>query len=329
MKQDSESRGVAVQGDFLRACRTRKAKAPAGKQERKRRLMHRVKEARIRYFVRRVMPGIATALETENQFHRLDGPAGQCPEAALYMEIEDNGSDTTIVAFAGMAILYAAMPKFEFKKMLHQIGRYNYVFVRDVYRSSYRRAPDGSDTGIAFYEKAVSEALIRLGARHNIAIGMSGGGEAALRISGAAPIHHVVAFNPSFPFERYGSPGNLLHALANVRTLVSDPAAYLEVLFVTLGVRYLYKRNRRLLGYEDQDRPVNDYLRRAVPVTLVYSGRCRPDVKQALTLKDIPSIHFLPVESARHNCLAELKRRGEIEEFLREVFSRFSSPDRT
>ena len=114
--------------------------------------------------------------------------------------------------------------------------------------------------------------------------------------------------------------------MTNIRTLVSDPAAYLKC-FRYAGVRYLYKRNRRLLGHEHPERPLNDYLRRAVPVTLVYSRRCHPDNKQALTLKDIPSIQFLPVESARHNCLVELKRRGEIREFLRDVFSRFSFQD--
>ena len=163
-------------------------------------------ETGVRLFLRRFMPGIAAALEEEGQFGQIHGVQAGPVDTSLFMQIEDNRADVTIVAFAGMAVLYAAMPKFEFKNLLQDIGSYNYVFVRDVYRSSYRRAPDGSDAGIAFYEEAVSEALVRLGARHNIAMGMSGGGEAALRISGAAPIHHVVAFNPSFPFEHYGPP---------------------------------------------------------------------------------------------------------------------------
>jgi pimeloyl-ACP methyl ester carboxylesterase len=279
----------------------------------------------VRAFVRRFLPGIATALEEEGQFDHLNGPGAGSQDPSRYLEVEDNGADTTIIAFAGMAILYAAMPKFEFKKMLQETGgQYNYVFVRDLYRSSYRLAPDGSNDGIAFYERAASEALNQLGAKHNIAIGMSGGGEAAFRISGAAPIHHVVVFNPAFPLERYGSWKHLLHALLNLPILVRDTAAYLEVLFVNLGVRYLNRRNRRLLGSEDPEQPLRDYLRRAAPATLVYSKECRADAWQAATLKSISSVTCLPVASARHNCLAELKKQGKLETFIQDLLQPLS-----
>lgn len=272
----------------------------------------------VRAFVRRFLPGIAAALEEEGQFDRMNEPGAQSSGHCL--EVEDNGADTTIVAFAGMAILYAAMPKFEFQKILQETGnRYNYVFVRDLYRSSYRYAPDGSNTGIAFYERTVSETLARLGSKHNIAIGMSGGGEAAFRISGATPIDHVIAFNPAFPFESYGSWSNLLHALLNFPVLARDPSAYLEVLFVMLGVQYLKKRNHRLAGHEDPEQALRDYLRRSAPVTLIYSKQCRPDSLQASTLKDLPSITSIPVESNRHNCLKELKQQGQLEGFIRDI----------
>lgn len=283
--------------------------------------MPRAIEACVRWFLRRFMPGIAAALEEENQFGRIDGPESDSVDPSLYLQVENNGSDTTIVAFAGMAVLYAAMPKFEFKKMLEETGRYNFVFVRDVYRTSYRRAPDASGDGIAFYERAVADALLRIGAQRNIAIGMSGGGEAAFRISGASPIHQVVAFNPSFPLARYSSLNNLMRVLLNCRTLVREPAVYLEVLLVTLGARYLHKRNCRLLGDEDLERPLGDYLRRAAPAVLIYSTRFHPDSTQALALKDVPSITLVPVESARHNCLVDLKKQGKVTEFLREVLS--------
>ena len=145
----------------------------------------------IRVLVRRFMPGIAAALEEENQFDRIEGPAHDLTDPALYLQVEDNRAETTIVAFAGMAVLYAAMPRFEFKKMLQETGgHYNYVFVRDVFRSSYRRAPDGSGNGIAFYRRIVGEALQRLGAKENIAIGMSGGGGPPSHQRRAHPSNH-------------------------------------------------------------------------------------------------------------------------------------------
>jgi len=89
----------------------------------------------VRAFMRRFMPGLAAALEEENQFDRMEGPEGSLTDPALYLQVEDNGAETTIVAFAGMAVLYAAMPRFEFKKMLQDTGEtYNFIFVRDVFR---------------------------------------------------------------------------------------------------------------------------------------------------------------------------------------------------
>lgn len=274
----------------------------------------------IRVFVRRFMPGIAAALEEENQFDRIEGPAHDLTDPALYLQVEDNRAETTIVAFAGMAVLYAAMPRFEFKKMLQETGgHYNYVFVRDVFRSSYRRAPDGSGNGIAFYRRIVGEALQRLGAKENIAIGMSGGGEAAFRISGGAPIHRIIALNPAFPMERYGSWSNLFHALLSLNKLVREPGVYMETLLVVLSLFYLWRHNKKLLGREPLQLPLQDYLQRAAPAVLVYSAQCRPDAQQALALKDIPSIVLYPVESKRHNCLADMKKRGVEQPFLREA----------
>lgn len=265
----------------------------------------------VRAFIRRFIPGIATALEEENQFDHINGPTDNLTTSSAYLEVEDNKAETTIVAFAGMAVLYAAMPRFEFRKMLEDTGgRYNYVFIRDIFRSSYRRAPDGSDNGIAFYQRIVSQTLQRLEAKENIAIGMSGGGEAAFRISGGAPIHRIIAFNPAFPLAHYGTWRNLFHAVLSFKKLVQEPGAYFEVLLVIIGAFYLWKHNEKHLGHEDPELPLHDYLQRAVPVTLFYSTQCRPDAKQALALKDIPSILLHPIESKRHNCLADMKKQG-------------------
>jgi len=131
----------------------------------------------VKLFIRIFMPGIARSLEEEGQFDFRDKVPGRDEtDVSLYIDVEDNGAGVTLVCFAGMAVLYAAMPKFEFRKTL-MTGRdgYNFVWVRDIHRASYYLAPDGSPNGFAFYTRIIGDALERLGSAHNIAIGASGG----------------------------------------------------------------------------------------------------------------------------------------------------------
>lgn len=270
-------------------------------------------------FLEVFMPGAASAMKSEGQFSLADHSQAGTLEPSVYIDVEDNGADVTLISFAGMAVLYAAMPKFEFKNMLQEGGgNYNFVFVRDIFRSSYRLAPDGSGDGIVFYERVVREALEKLDAKCTIAIGMSGGAEAAFRISGAAPIDRIIAFNPAFPMEHHGSWSNIGLCLLDLKKLTTDPGAYFETLFVTMGTCYLWRRNRRLIGYEDPKLPLQEYLRRATPAVLFYSRRCIPDVRQAQALKDVPSITLTPLESGRHNCLVEMKKKGIVGRFIGE-----------
>ena len=317
--------------------------------------MHPQLQSVVVKFLEVFMPGAASALKTEGQFSLADHSRSGTLEPSAYIDVEDNGADVTLVSFAGMAVLYAAMPKFEFKSMLQEGGgKFNFVFVRDIFRSSYRLAPDGSNEGIAFYERVVREALEQLGAKCTIAIGMSGGAEAvalqdkiayseppywyypvrqslgavllaagrldeaeaAFRISGATPIDRIIAFNPAFPMEHHGSWSNICLILLDLKKLVTTPGAYFETLLVTLGTCYLWRRNRRLIGYEDPELPLRDYLRRSAPAVLFYSQRCIPDVRQALALKDVPSITLTVMESSRHNCLVEMKKKGIAGKFI-------------
>lgn len=191
--------------------------------------MHPLLQKSVIKFLEVFMPGAASALKTEGQFSLADHSRSGTLEPSAYIDVEDNGAEVTLISFAGMAVLYAAMPKFEFKSMLQEGGgTYNFVFVRDIFRSSYRLAPDGSDEGIAFYERAVREALEQLGAKCTIAIGMSGGAEAAFRISGGAPIDRIIAFNPAFPMEYHGSWSNIGLVLLDLKKLVMDRAHILR-----------------------------------------------------------------------------------------------------
>jgi len=270
----------------------------------------------VRLMVRALFPGIAQSLEQEGQFDLHEHPADPGDmDVSRHLDVEDNGSDTTLICFAGMAVLYAAMPKFEFRKTLAGTGgTYNYIWVRDIYRSYYDRAPDGSPNGLAFYTRIIGDAIDRLGSTFNIAIGASGGGAAAFAFSGLLPIHQIITFNPAFPMNEYGSWKNIGGILFDVSKLLRHPKAHIEVLFVVLGVRFLYNRNRRMVGVENMMNPIECYHRKEppAPATVFFSTNSLPDARQIRQFRDVPTVAVTPIVSERHNCMAELKQRGEL-----------------
>jgi len=270
----------------------------------------------VKLFIRTFMPGIAKSLEEEGQFDFRQRPAGQDePDLSLYIDVEDNGSDVTLICFAGMAVLYAAMPRFEFRKtLLTPGGRYNFIWVRDIHRSLYNLAPAGFPNGFAFYTHIIGDALDRLKSSHNVTVGASGGGAAAFAFSGVLPIGLVVTFNPAFPLKVYCSAPNGRKVFLDWRKLLRTPGDYFETLLVTLSAHYLWKRTCRLVGEENISDPLDAYLRKSPPAqaTLFYSDHCLPDTQQAERLKHVPTIATKPVDSGRHNCMGELKQRGEL-----------------
>ncbi len=278
--------------------------------------MNTLLNAFVRLFIRVFLPGIAKSLAAEKQFDFRD-KAGGGDRAGIpsCVEVEDNGADTTLICIAGMAVLYAAMPKFEFRKTLLSTGRpCNFIWVRDIHRASYNLAPDGSPDGFGYYTRSIGDALARLKSRYAVAIGASGGGAAAFAFSGALPIDLIVAFNPAFPLKDYGSTESRRKAILDWRKLLRTPGDYFEVVLITLSARYLWNRNCRLVGEANVTDVRQSYLAKSPPTraAVIYSTDCRPDVEPVLRLKDIPEVTLVPVPSGRHNCMAELKQRGEL-----------------
>ena len=276
----------------------------------------------VRLFIRVFLPGIAKSLEEEGQFDFRDKAAGTEGIArAAYIDVEDNGSAVTLICFAGMAALYAAMPKFEFRKTLTDIrSGYNFVWVRDVRRASYDLAPDGSSNGFAFFTQAIGDALATLNSTYNVAIGASGGGAAAFAFSGVLPIHQIIAFNPGFPLG-FCSRGDIMRkVLLDWKKLLNRLLDYFEVVLVVLSARYLWRRNCRLVGAENITDTLEWYLRKQPPVraTVFYSAHSLPDAEQTRRLEGISAIRLKPVDSARHNCMGELKQRGELGPLIHE-----------
>jgi hypothetical protein len=199
------------------------------------------------------------------------------------------------------------------------------VWVRDIHRFNYAVAPDGSPNSLAFFARIIGDALSNLRSSHNVAIGSSGGGAAAIGLSGMLPIHRVIAFNPVFREEVYGSSKNIRKALFDWRKALSQPSAYLEGFFIPFHSRYSWKRNCQLVGEEHIPDFRKHYLLKSQPAQAVifYSTNSLSDTKQAMMFQDIPTVTLKPVRSNRHTCMVELKQRGELgplihEEILKE-----------
>jgi hypothetical protein len=208
---------------------------------------------------------------------------------------------------------------------------YNFIWVRDIHRASYNLAPDGSLDGFGYYTRSIGQALAGLKSRYAVAIGASGGGAAAFAFSGALPIDLIVAFNPGFPLKEYGSAANRRRAVLDWRKLMRAPGDYFEVVLITLSARYLWKRNCRLVGGANITDITQRYLAKSPPTraVIIYSADCRPDAELALRLGDLPEVTLVPVPSGRHNCMAELKQRGELAPLILKFHDHFqggSSP---
>ncbi len=276
----------------------------------------------IKLISRLFMPGIAKEMEREGQFDfQKRGPEEEY-DYSQYIQVEDNGSDVTIVSFAGMAVLFAGMPQFEFRHMLKRAAKgCNLVFVRDLRRAGYCQAPDGTPTGLDFYERIVGDALKQLGSKYNIAMGASAGGAGAFYVSSRLPIHQIITFSPGFPPEVYFNRRTQLSTYFNLWRLIREPAAYFEVLLVTVGGMYVYHRACKLLGEKGIPDITGDYLKiKPAPprATIFYGERCVPDRNQALLHRDIPQVTIRPVDTGRHNCAGFLRKQGQLVAVLTE-----------
>jgi hypothetical protein len=182
-------------------------------------------------------------------------------------------------------------------------------------------APDGSPSGLAFFEGLVRDALSRLHSKYNVAVGASGGGSVAFALSRDLPIHQIIAFNATFPLEIYSSRVNRRAALFDLKKLITAPRTYVEVILITFSGRFVYNRICRLLGAQNVPDITQCYLSkrpRPARATIYYSARCRPDAEQALLLKDIPTITIKPVDCNRHNFMEEWVRSGRMGQAIKE-----------
>lgn len=255
------------------------------------------------------MPDLARQMRAEGVFD-----AGPLSDADCVL-VEDHGADLTLVAFSGLDVLYAGLARYEFQNTLRALGRKaNFVFVRDPHRMGFHLRPDGAPGGLAHYEDALHDALERLGAARNVAIGSSIGGSAAFHFGTRCRMDQILIFGAAFEVDAFTRPRVLLRTLLDLPKLLREPRAYFEMLVVTAGAAWAGRNLRRRFGAENVANPLRAYDEAEFrpEVTLFYGETAWPDAAQARKLAAYPGARVVPLPTGRHNTPAFLKARGEL-----------------
>ena len=281
-----------------------------------------LKEKVFRILTRIFLPSLARNMEEEGTFKVFEGENAISNEDD-YFRIENRGADVTLVIFSGMDVLFAGEPRFEMRKQLAGLGHNaNLVFVRDLRRLAYHVAPDGQPNGLEYYTRKLREIMDRLGAKHHVALGASGGGSAAFYFGARCGMDHVIAFSPAFPFTVWTGWGPQLRALADVKKLLTHPLEYMEVLLVALSANLIsHLAHKHIPADEVWDVPgAFENANGGRPKgTIFYGERCGPDAQQASLVRSrLPEIKLVPVPTGRHNCPGYLKERGRLAPALHE-----------
>ena len=263
------------------------------------------------------MPGLAKQMRQEGTFELKEGAEVAEEE---YMLVEDRGADVTVFAFSGIDVLFAGMGRFEFRKLLENIGQeYNLVFLRDLQRFAYHIAPDGSLNGVEFHTKVINEAKARLGAKTNIALGSSSGGQAAFYFATVCGMDGILAFGPAFPVTVYTRAWYQLQTWFDLFHLLREPVGYFEIILVTIGALYQKRAFIKKMGekltfwnvmktYEEASpRP---------PATVFYGRFAPPDARQAKLIERFEEVKLIPLDTGRHNSPAYLKEKGMLGEYV-------------
>lgn len=273
-----------------------------------------LKNAAFQWSMRIFMPGLAKQMQQEGTFELKEGQSVRQEE---YLLVEDRGAAVTIFAFSGIDVLFAGMGRFEFRKLLEHIGQeYNLVFLRDLHRLAYHVAPNGSADGVEFHTREIREVMQRLGARTNIAMGSSSGGQAAFYFATQCGMDGVLAFGPAFPQTVYTKAKYQLQAWLDLPHLFREPTGYFEVILVCIGAWYQERQLKRMLGNDgiwDVMRTYREAARR--PRATVFYGRSSPpDARQAKLLEAFEDVKLIALDTGRHNSPAYLKAKGVLSE---------------
>jgi pimeloyl-ACP methyl ester carboxylesterase len=229
--------------------------------------------------------------------------------------VEDHGSPITVFSFSGAAERIGRIPAFEFRSSLRKAGAdYNLVFFRDIHSSFYHATPEGSPGGLDFFAGQVNALIESLSASHNVAIGCSMGGSAAIYFAARCRLDQVVAFSPIFPLPGYDSAWIWLQELSKLSILLRSPVSYLRSIISQFILHLLYKRGTRYTGGEhlcsfDDPYKCNE---NAPDVTIYYAERFVTDTRHAHVLSGYPVVRCVALRTADHVTPRYLKKRGRL-----------------
>lgn len=269
-----------------------------------------------------IQPAEARRMEQDGAL-ALPKMAGALPEDMDYVYIDDRGADLTVFAYSGMDSLFAGRARYEFRKLFSSLEvPCNLVCFRDPRTAAFHVGFDGVTPGIDYYSARTKEIMEQLGARYNVALGSSSGGQAAFAFATRCGMDKIIAFSPAFPHSVYRAPVNVLKSFFNVPVLFREPQAWLETMIVTIAVIWMEDVTARRARLAEPLKIWDTWswyenAGAARPQASVYYGaRSIPDVRQARMLSQFPQVTLTPVDTARHNCPAVLLKRGQLHEVL-------------
>lgn len=268
-----------------------------------------------KWLARTFVPDVAKNMQKEGTFN-LGEDKSLSADDHPHVIVENRGSDVTIFSYAGMAVLFAGLPVFEFRKLLKANGDdFNLVFFRDVNRSAYTIRPDGQPGGRQFYEEETRRIMRELGSTYNVSIGASAGGALAFNMALECGMDQIVTFSPVLNREVYVDPGRVARHLGNLPKLVTDPQAYMEVNLMTLGALAIRRKIEKKIGTRAWKNVAQQYIDHQGPrprATIYFGARCSPDRLTATRVGVCPEVKLVPIDTGRHNCAGLLKAQGKM-----------------
>lgn len=285
-------------------------------------ILYTLKNFGYKFGMRLFLPDLAKEMSREGM---LELPKTDEVPTGEYLKVENNGADVTIFAFSGLDVLFAGLPRYEFQRVLRQLGTdANFVFVRDLNRLAFHLKPDGSPGGVEFYSGLIRKTKEELGASRNIAIGSSVGASAAFAFGVKAEMEDLILFGPLFKVEGFADPKMVWKCAFDLKKLFTEPSGYMEGLIVSLAGRWARKNLDRKLGVENVIDPLKWYqeAKKKPRITLIYGERSWPDQSQAAYLKEDPGTRHVALPTGRHNTPAFLKKRGKLADCVAEALQR-------
>jgi pimeloyl-ACP methyl ester carboxylesterase len=256
-----------------------------------------------------IMPDLAKQMDAEGLFTQ----AGQANTEHLI--VEDNGADVTIFSFSGFDVLYAGLARFEFRNVLRGLGRKaNLVFVRDVHKTGFHLRPDGQPGGLEYFESEINAVIARLGSTHNVAIGSSSGGAAALWFASRCNMQETIVFGAVLSADGFTRPSHALRTVCAFGRLLREPRAYFEMLIVTIGAWWGLKAINGQFRPDELMNPLKAYAERAneMKTTFYYGAHSFADAWHARQMGRFERVRLVPLPTGRHNTPAFLKQRNQL-----------------